>query len=72
MTRRHSIDQQSSIKPSPRFTELGQLPISMPIGGHELTILYWGFFEPSFWRNYLHTHSFYEINYIYCSTTSGR
>jgi AraC family L-rhamnose operon transcriptional activator RhaR len=48
-----------------RFTELNQLPISFSIGSYQMTILYWGFFEPAYWRNYIHTHSFYEMCYVY-------
>jgi AraC family L-rhamnose operon transcriptional activator RhaR len=48
-----------------RFSELGQLPITVSLGSFQLTILYWGFFDPGYWRNYIHTHSFFEIHYVY-------
>jgi len=28
-------------------------------------MIYWGFIEPRWWRNYLHSHSFYEICYAF-------
>jgi AraC-like DNA-binding protein len=56
--RRITIDKSV---PRARFVELGQLPISIQLGGHRAETLYWGFFDARYWRNYLHTHSFYEI-----------
>jgi AraC-like DNA-binding protein len=53
-----------------RITELGQLPISLRLGSYQSAILYWGYYEPKYWRNYLHTHSFFEICYAYQGTGS--
>jgi len=51
--------------PLHRFTELNLLRFSVPLGSYECNILSWGFFEPRWWRNYLHTHSFFEICYAF-------
>jgi AraC-like DNA-binding protein len=44
------------------------LPISVRLGQYSAHPIYWGFFKPKWWRNYLHTHSFFEVCYAY----SGR
>ena len=51
-----------------RFTDLGQLPIAVRIGSYNAQTLFWGFCEPKWWRNFLYTHSFFEVCYAY----SGR
>jgi len=48
-----------------RFMQLAPLPISVTLGRFRAEVLYWGFFEPKWWRNYLHAHSFFEICYAY-------
>ena len=47
------------------FLQLSQLPVSVDLGRFHSEIRYWGFFEPRWWRNYLHTHSFFEVCYAY-------
>lgn len=51
--------------PRQRFTDLSQLPLSLRMGSFQSEILGWGFFEPRWWRNYLHSHSFFEICYAF-------
>jgi len=51
--------------PPHRFTDLGHLALSLRIGSFTSEILGWGFFEPKWWRNYLHTHSFFEVCYVF-------
>jgi AraC-like DNA-binding protein/mannose-6-phosphate isomerase-like protein (cupin superfamily) len=51
--------------PGPRFVELNQLAVNLRLGSYESAILAWGFYQPRYWRNYLHTHSFFEICYAY-------
>jgi AraC family L-rhamnose operon transcriptional activator RhaR len=48
-----------------RFTDLGQLPVTVRLGSYTAQALNWGFIEPRWWRNFLHTHSFFEICYAY-------
>ena len=48
-----------------RFTELRSLPLTVPLGGFSARIRGWGFYEPQWWRNYLHIHSFFEVCYAY-------
>jgi AraC family L-rhamnose operon transcriptional activator RhaR len=56
--------------PRHRFTDLNMVPLSLRIGNFTSEILGWGFFEPRWWRNYLHSHSFFEICYAFqgCGT----
>lgn len=51
--------------PRHRFTELNQLSLSLQLGSFSSEVLSWGFFEPHWWRNYLHVHSFLEICYVF-------
>lgn len=48
-----------------RFTDLRTLPLSLALGSFDAEILGWGYFEPRWWRNYLHTHSYFEICYAF-------
>ncbi len=48
-----------------RFMDLNQLALSLRIGSFNCEVLSWGFFEPRWWRNYLHLHSFFEVCYAY-------
>jgi AraC family L-rhamnose operon transcriptional activator RhaR len=61
-------DKKPASAANARFIELGQLPISIRLGRYQSAILYWGYYEPKYWRNYLHTHSFFEICYAYQGT----
>ena len=36
--------------------------------GFDIDYLSWGFYEPTYWRNYAHTHSFFEV----CLAYSGK
>ncbi|MGW0230128.1 helix-turn-helix domain-containing protein [Actinopolymorpha singaporensis] len=42
--------------------------VGVDVAGHRAEFLYWGYYEPRPWRNYLHTHSFFEICYAYAGT----
>lgn len=48
-----------------RFTDLNSLSLAFPLGSFHVTMLGWGFIEPYPWRNYLHTHSFFEVCYAF-------
>ncbi len=48
-----------------RFTDLSRLSWSIRLGNYQSEMLGWGFFEPTWWRNYLHVHSFFEVCYAY-------
>lgn len=48
-----------------QFTDLNLLSLSLQCGSFTCELLYWGFFEPLWWRNYLHVHSFFEVCYAY-------
>jgi AraC-like DNA-binding protein len=50
---------------NPRFVELHALPVSAAVGNYHAEVLYWGYYDLSYWRNYLHTHSFFEICYVF-------
>jgi AraC family L-rhamnose operon transcriptional activator RhaR len=51
--------------PRSRFTDLRSLTLAPKLGSFAARIRGWGFFEPQWWRNYLHIHSFFEICYAY-------
>jgi AraC family L-rhamnose operon transcriptional activator RhaR len=44
---------------------LNSVPVRLDIAEHRAEFLYWGFYEPRPWRNYLHTHSFFEVCHAY-------
>jgi AraC-like DNA-binding protein len=54
-----------TIIPRQRFTDLRALSLHLQLGNFAAQILGWGFFEPRWWRNYLHVHSFFEVCYAY-------
>jgi AraC-like DNA-binding protein len=47
---------------------LNSLRVGVDVADHRAEFLYWGYYDPRPWRNYLHTHSFFEVCYAY----SGR
>lgn len=51
--------------PRGRFTDLNQVLIALQLGSYTCEVLNWGFLGARWWRNYLHTHSFYEICYAF-------
>jgi AraC family L-rhamnose operon transcriptional activator RhaR len=51
-----------------RFIELNQLELRLQIGSFRCEILGWGLLGERWWRNHLHTHSFFEV----CCTFDGR
>lgn len=50
------------------FVGLTGLLESGEADGFDIDYLSWGFYEPSYWRNYAHTHSFFEV----CLAYSGK
>lgn len=54
--------------PRQRFTDLRALSLHLQLGNFAAQILGWGFFEPRWWRNYLHVHSFFEVCYAYAGS----
>ncbi|QBD76972.1 AraC family transcriptional regulator [Ktedonosporobacter rubrisoli] len=56
---------EQPLVPQQRFTDLNHLALSLHIGSFQSEILSWGFFEAGWWRNYLHTHSFFEVCYAF-------
>ncbi|GCE04076.1 AraC family transcriptional regulator [Dictyobacter aurantiacus] len=55
----------SASVPRQRFMELNNLALSIHLGSFASEMLGWGFFEPRYWRNYLHTHSCFEVCYAF-------
>jgi AraC-like DNA-binding protein len=47
------------------FTDLNALPLALRLGNFTGEMLFWGLMEPRLWRNYLHTHSFFEVCYAF-------
>jgi hypothetical protein len=52
----------------PAFCNLRHVPIANGLGSYRSVMLYWGLYAPKYWRNYLHTHSFFEV----CHACRGR
>jgi AraC-like DNA-binding protein len=50
------------------FASLNIHPIAVRLGSYRAEMIYWGMLGQKWWRNYLHTHSFYEI----CFAFEGR
>lgn len=51
--------------PRSRFTDLRSLTLAVKLGSFSARLRGWGFFEPVWWRNYLHVHSYFEICYAW-------
>src|SRR5579875_3041730 len=51
--------------PGRYFAELSRLAMTVPMGNYRAPMRSWGFIEPKWWRNHLHTHTFYEVCYAY-------
>lgn len=47
------------------FVDLAGLLMTGEVDGFDIDYLSWGFYAPSVWRNYAHTHSFYEVCLAY-------
>jgi len=52
----------------PHFASLNFHSIAVRLGSYRAEMIYWGMLGQKYWRNYLHTHSFYEI----CFAFEGR
>ncbi|MCA9836434.1 MAG: helix-turn-helix domain-containing protein [Trueperaceae bacterium] len=47
------------------FGDLNQLKLELQFDGFSSEVLYWGYFSgETWWRNYLHVHSFFEVCYV--------
>ena len=53
-----------------RFVDLAGLLESCEVDGFRADFLSWGHYQPEYWRNYLHSHSFHEVCLAYSG--SGR
>lgn len=67
MTDDHEVALDSVGRAS-AFVGLTGLLESGEVDGFDVDYLSWGFYEPVYWRNYAHTHSFYEV----CLAYAGR
>lgn len=47
------------------IVDLNAMPIAVEVAGHRAEFLGWGYFAAQPWRNYLHSHSFFEICYAF-------
>jgi AraC-like DNA-binding protein len=47
------------------FAELSRLAMTVSLGSYRAPMRYWGYIEPRWWRNHLHTHTFYEVCYAF-------
>jgi len=62
----------AGVAPRHRCTDLNGIAITLGLGGFRAEILGWGFFEQRWWRNYLHSHSFFEICYAFAGRGTFR
>ena len=60
----------TSVAAAERFADLAGLLESCEVGGFRADFLYSDHYRPEYWRNYWHSHSFYEVCLAY--TGSGR
>lgn len=53
-----------------RFNDISRLPVAASVGGHRAEFLYCGVLGGTWWRNFLHAHSFFETCHVYagCGT----
>ncbi len=51
--------------PPQRFLDLAGLSISVKLGSYNSKILGWGVIKRQWWRNHMHTHSFFEVCYAF-------
>jgi AraC-like DNA-binding protein len=57
-----------SVAAADRFVDLAGLLESCEVDGFRADFLSWGHYRPEYWRNYWHSHSFYEV----CLAFSGQ
>jgi AraC-like DNA-binding protein/mannose-6-phosphate isomerase-like protein (cupin superfamily) len=50
------------------ITNLNQMPLVFELGAHTCSMLYWGYLGESWWRNYMHVHSFFEVCYAFAGS----
>ncbi|MEM9775422.1 MAG: AraC family transcriptional regulator [Chloroflexota bacterium] len=53
-----------------KYTDLRSLGLRVEMPGVTSHLLGWGVFEPKWWRNFKHTHSYFEVCFAYAG--SGR
>jgi len=58
------VNRRDDIVPRNRFVELPR-PLRLRVGSYSVEILNWGYLGQCWWRNYLHTHTFFEICYAF-------
>jgi AraC family L-rhamnose operon transcriptional activator RhaR len=59
-----AVDSRRQPGNSPqRFFDLDRNAVSLHVGLYRIDALYWGYLGSKWWRNYLHTHSFFEVCY---------
>ncbi|MEM8862903.1 MAG: AraC family ligand binding domain-containing protein, partial [Chloroflexota bacterium] len=54
--------------PRHQYTDLRSLALKVEIPGVISNLLGWGVFEPKWWRNFKHTHSYFEVCYAYAGS----
>ncbi|MDX2968668.1 AraC family transcriptional regulator [Kribbella solani] len=55
----------SDVGDADRFVDLAGLLESCEVDGFHADFLSWGHYQPEYWRNYWHTHSFHEVCLAY-------
>ncbi len=55
----------SDVATAGRFVDLAGLLESCEVDGFRADFLSWGHYQPEYWRNYWHSHSFHEVCLAY-------
>src|SRR3978361_141538 len=48
-----------------RLLDLRARRIGVTLAGRTVEFVDWGYYAPSPWRNYLHSHSYFEVCHVY-------
>lgn len=59
-------------RPERHIEALAPEQLTVSLAGYRAEFRYWGFFDTAWWRNYLHTHSFFETCYAYAGRGTFR
>jgi AraC-like DNA-binding protein len=57
--------KRSDASPWEPIPDLCRLPLSLKLGAFHAEAVYWGIIDRGWWRNHLHSHSFYEVCYCH-------
>jgi AraC-like DNA-binding protein len=59
------VDAEELARRYARLPDLRARRIGVTLAGRTVEFVDWGYYAPSRWRNYLHSHSYFEVCYTY-------